>query len=67
MGSEREQIDIEAVCRDIFLHAHWDGWIGNQTRRDAQQVDAKKCWELYVHNGALKKTLARHLTTERTE
>lgn len=53
----------DALLREIFLHGHVEGWTGNQNRRDAQHVDAEKGWLLYVSNGALEKTKARHNTT----
>ena len=53
----------DELLREIFLHGHSEGWTGNQTRRDVQHVDAEKGWSLYVSNGALEKTKARHRTT----
>ena len=55
---------VEAVAREVFLHAHWDGWIGSQGRRDVQHVDAAKSWNAYVHNSALEKTKERALSQE---
>lgn len=52
----------DELLREIFLHGHSEGWTGNQTRRDVQHVDAEKGWSLYVSNGALEKTKARHRT-----
>ena len=53
----------DEILREIFLYGHSEGWTGNQTRRDVQQVDAENGWSLYVSNGALEKTKARHRTT----
>lgn len=49
----------EAQAKAIFLAGHWEGWRGNQLRRDVQYIDAEKGWNLYVSNGALAKTLSR--------
>lgn len=56
-----EQFDM---CRRVFLHAHSDGWTGNQMRRDVQHVDAAKSWELYVKHGALAKVIAAAIRKE---
>lgn len=61
------QAALEAFAQDIFKHGHSEGWTGNQTRRDVQHVDADKGWSLYVSNGALAKTLARHRTAHSGE
>ena len=53
MDSKVSEAEIERYKR-VFLAGHWEGWTGNQQRRDAQHVDAEKGWALYVQNGALE-------------
>lgn len=61
--AEQPTAQSDELLREIFLHGHSEGWTGNQTRRDVQHADAEKGWSLYVSNGALEKTKARHRTT----
>ena len=61
--AEQPTTQGDELLREIFLHGHSEGWTGNQTRRDVQHADAEKGWSLYVSNGALEKTKARHRTT----
>jgi hypothetical protein len=50
--------ELVALCERVFLAGHWDGWRGNQLRRDVHHVDAEKSWQSYVKDGALNKALA---------
>lgn len=49
------EAQIVALCEQVFLHGHSDGWRGNQMRRDVQHVDAAKSWAIYAKD-ALEKT-----------
>lgn len=49
---------LHDVFEQIFRDAHWEGWRGNQCRRDTADVDAAKSWAAYVENGALAKVIA---------
>jgi hypothetical protein len=55
----------EVLAKRVFLAAHWDGWRGNQLRRDVQHDDAEKSWALYVSNGALAKAIEATAPTPR--